>query len=156
MLRCQFLCHVLKAIFFIKISLKLSYFCKKMQNFLAPGALPPDPLASGGWGLSPRPPKQPSHREFLATRLNLVRIKYALHNAQLYKWFSSGFRLWSGRSKVQITARSNRRQSCQRFATAATFFRKEPYCLGPMTRRWALQTHYTLRRNRASVTKGFI
>ena len=39
MLRCQFLCHVLKAIFFIKIALKLSYFCKKMQNFRALGAV---------------------------------------------------------------------------------------------------------------------
>ena len=33
MLRCQILCHVLKAIFYIKIALKLSYFCQKMQNF---------------------------------------------------------------------------------------------------------------------------
>ena len=30
-------------IFFIKIALKLSYFCKKMQNFRAMGAPPPDP-----------------------------------------------------------------------------------------------------------------
>ena len=51
MLRCQFLCHVLKALFFIKIALKLSYFCKRMQNFRALGAPPPDPRASGGWGL---------------------------------------------------------------------------------------------------------
>ena len=43
MLRCQFLCHVLKALFFIKIVLQLSYFCKKMQNFGALGAPPPDP-----------------------------------------------------------------------------------------------------------------
>ena len=56
MLRCQFLCHVLKAIFFIKIALKLSYFCKKMQNFRALGAPPPDPCASGGWGLNPQTP----------------------------------------------------------------------------------------------------
>ena len=42
MLRCQFLCHVLKALFFIKIALKLSYFCKNMQNFRALGAPPPD------------------------------------------------------------------------------------------------------------------
>ena len=35
MLRCQFLCHVLKALFFITIALKLSYLCKKMQNFRA-------------------------------------------------------------------------------------------------------------------------
>ena len=43
MLRCQFLCHVLKALFFIKITLKLSSFCKKMENFQALGAPPPEP-----------------------------------------------------------------------------------------------------------------
>ena len=42
MLRCQFLCYVLKTLFFIKIALKLSYFCK---NFRALGAPPPDPRA---------------------------------------------------------------------------------------------------------------
>ena len=58
MLRCQFLCHALKALFFIKIALKLSYFCQKMQNFraleprlqtsslLQLGAQPPDPQDS--------------------------------------------------------------------------------------------------------------
>ena len=66
-----------------------------MQNFRALGAPPPDSRASGGWGLCPqtpslrqlgasppdphwppaaggsalRPPKQPPHCEFLATRL---------------------------------------------------------------------------------------
>ena len=33
MLRCQFLSHVLKALFFIKIALKLSYFAKKCKIF---------------------------------------------------------------------------------------------------------------------------
>ena len=46
MLRNQFLCHVLKTIFFIKIALKLSYFCKKMQNFRALGAPPLNPKIS--------------------------------------------------------------------------------------------------------------
>ena len=54
MLRCQFLCHVLKALFFIKIALKLSYFCKKMQNLRALGDPPLDPRAYGGWGLRPQ------------------------------------------------------------------------------------------------------
>ena len=49
MLSCRFLCrHVLKALFFIKIALKLSHFCKKMQR---------PPMASGGWGLRPQTPK---------------------------------------------------------------------------------------------------
>ena len=42
----NFLCHVLKALFFIEIALKLSYFCKKMQNFRALGAPLPDPQDS--------------------------------------------------------------------------------------------------------------
>ena len=45
MLRCQFLCYVLKT-FYIKIALKLSYFCKKVQNFRALGAPPPNPKIS--------------------------------------------------------------------------------------------------------------
>ena len=55
-----------------------------MQNFQALGAPPPDARASGSWGLCPQSPvaysgwglrpqthKQPSHCEFLATRLPL-------------------------------------------------------------------------------------
>ena len=45
-----------KSIIFVKIGLKLSYFCKKIQNFLALGALPPGPRASSGWGLFPQTP----------------------------------------------------------------------------------------------------
>ena len=59
-------------IFFINIALKLSYLKKKMQNFQALGAPPPNPRASGVWGLQtpnslqrlgappPDPQKQPS------------------------------------------------------------------------------------------------
>ena len=57
MLRRQFLCYVLKAIFFIKIAPKLSYICKKMPNFWALGAPPPDPRASCGWKLCSQAPK---------------------------------------------------------------------------------------------------
>ena len=46
MLRYQFLCHVLKAYFFAKITLKLIYFCEKMQNFRALGAPFPEPQNS--------------------------------------------------------------------------------------------------------------
>ena len=71
-----------------------------MQNFRALGAPPPDPRASGGWGLcpqtpslqqlgasppdphwhpaaggsAPRPPNSPPHCEFLATRLFVGEI----------------------------------------------------------------------------------
>ena len=70
MLRCQFLCYVLKTLFFIKIALKLSYFCKKMQKFRSIGlwrleASPPDPK------ISPPTP----HCEFLATRLVPFLVK---------------------------------------------------------------------------------
>ena len=58
MLRCQFLCHVLKPLFVIKIALKLSYFWKKMQNFRALGAPPPVPVppAAGALPPDPQPP----------------------------------------------------------------------------------------------------
>ena len=39
-----------KALFFIKIDLKLSYFCKKMQKFRLL-------CACGGWGICPQPLK---------------------------------------------------------------------------------------------------
>ena len=59
MLRCQFLCHVLKALFFIKIALKLSYFCKKMQIFRALGLRPQSPVPPAAGGFAPRPPNSP-------------------------------------------------------------------------------------------------
>ena len=52
-------------------------------------------------------------------------------------------RLWSGRSEVQISGRSNRTQCCQRLATAAIFLQKKLCCLVAMTRRWAPQTRHT-------------
>ena len=64
--------------------------------------------------------------------------------------------LWSGRSKVQISDRSNRTQCCQRLATVATLLRIELCCPGAMTRRWAPPTRYTLRRITASIMKDLI
>ena len=62
-------------------------------------------------------------------------------------------RLWSGRSEVQNSGRSNRTQCCQRLATAATFLQKELCCPGAMMRRWAPPTRYTLQRITASIMK---
>ena len=72
MLRWQFPCHVLKALFFIKIDLKLSYICKKMQNLRALGAKPPDPSASGGWELCPQAPQTAPRLRISGSRLNMV------------------------------------------------------------------------------------
>ena len=49
--------------------------------------------------------------------------------------------LYSGKSEVQISDRSNRAQRCQRLA---------------MTRKWATQTNHTLRRDTASVMEDLI
>ena len=47
-----------------------------MQNFQALGAPPPDPRASGGWGLRLQTNKlAPHHCEFLATRLVPFLVK---------------------------------------------------------------------------------
>ena len=56
----QFLCHVSTASVFIKIGLKLIYFCKKIQNF---------------WALdsAPKPPELPQpYCRFLVMRLSLT------------------------------------------------------------------------------------
>ena len=53
----RFLCHFLKALFFIKIALKLSFFWKKNAKFSNAGGSTPITRASGGWGLCPQTPK---------------------------------------------------------------------------------------------------
>ena len=81
-LHCQFLCHVLKALFFYQNSPKIKLFLQKNAKFSsAPqkefpprlrrlGASPPDPhLLPAAGGSSPSPKKQPPRCEFLATRL---------------------------------------------------------------------------------------
>ena len=75
---------------------------------------------------------------------DLFVYKIMLKTGQLVERFP--VRLWSGGSEVQISGWSNRTQSCQRFATAATFVLKKLSCPGAMTRRWAPHTRYTLRR----------
>ena len=46
-----------KSIIVYQYSPKIKVFLKKkMQNFQALGAPPPDPRASGGWGLCPQTP----------------------------------------------------------------------------------------------------
>ena len=62
-----------KNIILIKIALKLSYFCEKIQKFQALGALPPDSRVSGGWGLRSQTQNQSPNCEFLVTRLNRFR-----------------------------------------------------------------------------------
>ena len=68
-------------IFFIKIALKLSYFCKKCKNIERWGHRPPTtvppaavgeaprPPSSSGWGLRPQTAKTAPHFEFLAMHL---------------------------------------------------------------------------------------
>ena len=69
-----------------------------MQNFQARGAPPPDPRASGGWGLHPQTPiglrqlgalppdpKTAPHCEFLATRLHMCYCDLMLKDASIGK-----------------------------------------------------------------------
>ena len=62
----------------------MKLFLQKMQNFRALGAKPPNPRASGGWGLRPKLPEQPPHCEFLATRLVQNTGSFVEHNEA---WF---------------------------------------------------------------------
>ena len=74
MLHCQFLCHVLKALFFIKIALKLSYFFKKVQNFRALAAPPQTPVPPAARGFAPRPPASDSWGIRPQTPIGLWRL----------------------------------------------------------------------------------
>ena len=55
-LHCQFLCRILKALFY-QTSYKIKLFLQKNAKILS------------AWGQAPRPLKQPLHCEFQATRL---------------------------------------------------------------------------------------
>ena len=74
-MHCQFLSHVLKALFFNQNSPKMKLFLQKNAKFLSAGGSAPrppclrrlgallsNPRASGGWGLRPRPPNSPPLR----------------------------------------------------------------------------------------------
>ena len=52
----QFLSHVLKALFFNQNSPKMKLFLQKNAKLFSAGAPPPDPRASGGYGLCPQTP----------------------------------------------------------------------------------------------------
>ena len=52
----------------------MKLFLQKMQNFRALGAPPPDLRALAAGGFATRPPKQPPHCEFLATRLAAAAV----------------------------------------------------------------------------------
>jgi len=47
---------------------------KNRKNRRALGAPPPDPLASGGWGLRLQTPATAPYDEFLATRLDMITV----------------------------------------------------------------------------------
>ena len=100
MLRCQFLCHVLKALFCLKITLKLSYFCKKMQTFRALRLRPQTPSLRQLGASPPDPQTSLSHCEFLATRLaqHICIYHLQLHQYSNIKPITPGFPL----SKMRI------------------------------------------------------
>ena len=50
------LCHVSIALIFVKIGLKLSYFCQKNKKISSAGESAPTPYASSGWGPCPQTP----------------------------------------------------------------------------------------------------
>ena len=62
----------INSIIFIKIGLKLIYFCQKKTKLLSQGGSAPNPRGSGGWGFRPQTPETappPPHCKFLATHL---------------------------------------------------------------------------------------
>ena len=87
MLDCEFLCHVLKALFFIKIALKLSYSCKKKENFRALGAPPPNPRAPGGWGLRPQTPITAPSLRISGYALPMNETKFEAKNDRIVDLF---------------------------------------------------------------------
>ena len=86
-LHCQFLSHVLKALFFNQNSPKIKLFLQKNAKFSSAGGsartlpclrrlgdLPPNPQTPAAGGFAPRPPNSPPHSEFLAMRLDVHEL----------------------------------------------------------------------------------
>ena len=95
----QFLCYVVIALIFIKIGLKLSYFCQKNTKFSSAwgsahhtlcfrwlGALPADPSCLRWLGI--RSHNAPSHCRFLATGLHEEKIYCTLLPDSIYIRFN--------------------------------------------------------------------
>ena len=80
-------------------------------------------------------------------------IHYAHYLQQKSARWPSGNELDSGTVGLRSNPGSVKLESCQRLATAATFLRKKLCCPGAMSRQWAPQTRFTLRRNTARVIK---
>ena len=81
--------------------------------------------------------------------MRVVGLTFAF-TSQLVGW--ERVRPWSGRSEVQISGRSNQIQ----FRHCCDISKGAVLPAGYLTRRWAPQTHYSLRSNTASTTKDLI
>ena len=81
-LHCQFLCYALKALSFIKIALKLSYFSKKTQNVQVLG-IPPLPESSclrlDSAVVTGGPGGVPPLTTSCASHFGLLRIRFLEH-----------------------------------------------------------------------------
>ena len=84
---------------FIKIGLKLSYFCQKNKKFSRAGVSAPTPYASGGWGSAPRPPQRPPHCNFLVTGMleEKFTARYCRHPLILAFDFKYAWNVWRRR-----------------------------------------------------------
>ena len=95
MLRSQFFMPRFISIIFIGIVLKLSYFFKKMQNFRALGAPPPDPRAFGGQGQSPQTARIAPHiaNFWLRAWMSANQLKFISLNPKFLEFSTDLFRI---------------------------------------------------------------
>ena len=82
----QFLCHVLKALFFIKIALKLSYFWKKCEIFRHWGLCPQTPVPPAAGGSAPRPPHIAPKADFCLRTRQLYTVYNYKRFCRLLPW----------------------------------------------------------------------